>query len=300
MGRCRSGARRQADQPCAQADDERAEQGHGEHEQRHDPEGGVGRVVPGGGGGDAGHDDAAGQGRDAEHRTDDTGPQPLHGRLAERPPRWDPRRAAGGQQARQERGEEAGADGDDERDPGDGELHRPGDGALLLELPEPPAGKGVAGRRTGRARERGDQQRLGRDGAADLARVAPVARSRATSRPRRPTERATVPAVVKTATAVAMPPKEPPRAMSIALALASAGSSMAPRPPTVCTRPSPSLRPGGAPCCCPPDSSPGRRLVRSSRPTWASTARARRRSGERPRAASGAARSARPSGRGGG
>ncbi len=59
--------------------------------------------------------------------------------------------------------------------------------------------------------------------------VAPMARSRANSRARCPTESATVPAAVKTATIAAMPPKEPPIPKSVTLAYPRPGSSTPPR-----------------------------------------------------------------------
>lgn len=75
-----------------------------------------------------------------------------------------------------------------------------------------------SGQTAGDPGERRDEQRLGGDRAADLPGVAPTARSSANSRARWDTDRATVPAAVKIATMVAMPPKEPPIPKSVSFA----------------------------------------------------------------------------------
>ena len=151
------------------------------------------------------------------------GPQPLHGRLAERLAGSCAGRAAGGQQAREEGGEQPGADGGDQRDPARPQVHRRrGSRPCPPSWPNHQRASATPGRQPARPAS-------GATSSASVATVrricrgvAPMARSRAISRARWPTASATVPAAVKTATAVAMPPKEPPMAMSISLAPASA------------------------------------------------------------------------------
>ncbi|BFO18609.1 hypothetical protein SHKM778_49970 [Streptomyces sp. KM77-8] len=98
------------------------------------------------------------------------------------------------------------------------QVHSFRDGPAVPHLPEPPVCESDARQAAEQSGERGDEECLGGDRAADLAGVAPTARSSANSRVRWPTERATVPAAVKTATRVAMPPKEPPTAKRVSLA----------------------------------------------------------------------------------
>ncbi len=156
-GRARA-AQREAEEPRAQPRHQRTEQRDGEHEEHDDAQSGPGRVVPRGTRGDAGENSTADEGADAQHRTDQAGPQPLHRRLGERLSRLDPGGPPTGHPSGAERGEQSDADGGEERQRGHVQAHGLRDGAAVLQLPEPPVREPDTGQAAEDTGERSDEQ----------------------------------------------------------------------------------------------------------------------------------------------
>ena len=167
---------RAADQPAQRAHERRRQQREAEdHQQRAEAEHGRGRA-----GGARVAEQAVEQQRDAD-RLDDDGdhdPAPAHApgagqdAVAHRRHRLDPRRAAGGHEARDDRGDDA----DDQADDHGARLEHGARGARGRSRTRPaaPPGRARAARPAGDAqqrREQADHERLGEHGAQHLRRA---------------------------------------------------------------------------------------------------------------------------------